>query len=408
MPRTTVARATLAAWILAAAALVCACDYSSHTLAGDAADDPASDSSVDSHVDPLVDTPVDTFPETPPDTMPDSPWDLFDGPECGNWIVEAWETCDGDSLPCALVDEVYVSGDARCRTDCLGYDDGACLTREEMADLIQRAACITDQAMVAVLGLELVGMYEWEVKAVIDASFAASGADPDLAFDHIVASGPNAIELHYAGGDRMIQDGDLVLIDIGAKFSGYSGDISRTFPANGTFTARQRDLYQLVLDAQVGSAAAMRPGWQSLDDMTWWAIDFFAASPLRALDESGAERGMDYFFVHALCHYVGMDVHGGDLYLDPSSPAVEGDVFTIEPGLYVQGEGTGIRIEDDFVLTDAGAEDLCPGTPKTVAEIEAAMAASSPFTWSPDLEPFLEARREASRADPGATMHMDF
>jgi Xaa-Pro aminopeptidase len=90
--------------------------------------------------------------------------------------------------------------------------------------------------------LNLIGLYEWQIKEVIDTAFDTGGGDPNDAFDHIVASGPNALTLHYFGGDRQIQDGDLLLMDLGAKYQGYCSDISRTFPVNGTFTPRQRAL----------------------------------------------------------------------------------------------------------------------------------------------------------------------
>ncbi len=395
--------------VAAAGALVMAlasCDYSSYPMDDGSSGDSLPDSGHDTWIDTGMDTGADTHVDPGVDTWHDPGYDP--GSVCGNGIQEAGEVCDGYALPCALLHPGYVGGEAACLYDCTGYDEAACLTFEEMRALVQRAACITGDAQIALLGLDLVGMYEWEVKAAVDASFASSGADPELAFDHIVASGPNAIVLHYAGGDRMIQDGDLVLIDIGARFSGYCGDISRTIPGNGAFTPRQRELFELVLAAQLGAAAAMRPGVDSLDDMTWWTVDFLAASPLRALDEYGVERTMDHFFVHALCHYIGTDVHASDLFLDPSMPANVGEVFTIEPGLYIASEGIGIRIEDDFVLTDAGAVDLCPGAPKTVEDIEAAMSGSWPIRPLPDLASFIEARRASPYPQESAASHMDW
>jgi Xaa-Pro aminopeptidase len=221
-------------------------------------------------------------------------------------------------------------------------------------------------------------MYEWEIKEVIDAAFVEHGADSLHAFPHIVGSGPNTLELHYPGGGRMVEDGDLVLVDIGARYGGYCGDITRTYPANGTFTSRQRDIYQLVLDAQSAVAEAWRPGVHSLDDMYYFTLDYFRDSSLRALDEYGAEQTMDAFFPHHIGHYIGTDVHGEDLWLDPALPAQVGHVFAIEPGLYIPSEGIGIRIEDDYVLTSEGAVNLAPVLPKTPDDIEGWMAGTLP------------------------------
>jgi methionine aminopeptidase len=275
-----------------------------------------------------------------------------------------------------------------------------------MAASIQQGAKITGESWMEVLRLNLVGMYERDVKDVLDKEFASRGADETLAFDHIVASGPNAITLHYAGGDRKIEDGDLVLMDIGAMYQGYSSDITRTIPANGTFTKRQKELYQLVLDAQMGAAAAMKPGVQSLSDMTQWAKNFFKASPLRAVDSYGRERTMDVFFIHEISHYVGKDVHGSDLNYSSSEPVKVGRVFTLETGLYIESDGIGIRTEDDFIMTDTGAVNIWKNTIKTVEEIERFMAQPKPIV---SLVPSPEAaRHDPSRHRRSYTDHMDF
>jgi Xaa-Pro aminopeptidase len=168
----------------------------------------------------------------------------------------------------------------------------------------------------------------------------------------------------------MIQDGDLLLVDIGARYEWYCGDVTRTYPANGTFTPRQREIYQLVLDAQTAVAEHMQPGVHSLDEMTGFTFDFFAASPLRALDEDGEERTMDAFFNHSISHYIGINVHGIGLGLSTADPVEVGYVFSIEPGLYIESEGIGIRIEDDYVMTEDGAVNVYLQTPKTIQEVE--------------------------------------
>jgi methionine aminopeptidase len=275
-----------------------------------------------------------------------------------------------------------------------------------MAASIQQGAKITGESWMQVLRLNLVGMYERDVKDVLDKEFASRGADSTLGFDYIVASGPNAVNIHYAGDSRQIQDGDLVEMDIGAMYKGYASDITRTVPANGKFTQRQKEIYQLVLDAQMGVAAAMKPGDQSLSEMTQWTKNFFKASPLRAADSYGRETTMDAFFTHEISHYVGKNVHGYDLGYTSTEPVQVGRVFTIEPGLYIESEGIGIRIEDDFIMTETGAVNIWKNTIKTVEEIEQFMAqpkTSFSFLPNPEATGYYPSRHRGSYTD-----HMDF
>ncbi len=320
--------------------------------------DASSDTALlpDMEHDPVPDPLADL--EVPTDAVEDLVAEEPATPLCRNGVIEDGEACDTGYIPCVDLDHSYVTGMAPCAADCLSYEAAACLTLDGLMDLVARAAEITGEAEMVLMGMDLVGLYEWEVKEIVDDVFEVHGADAYPAFPHIVASGPNALELHYFGSSRQIREGDLVLVDIGARYSGYCGDITRTFPAGGTFTPRQRELWQLVLDAQAGAAAVMRPDVQSLDDMYFWTLDFFATSPLRALDEYGVERTMDHFFIHGLCHYIGADVHGADLGWSTTVPARLGQVFAIEPGLYIPSEGIGIRIEDDFVLTPDGAVSI--------------------------------------------------
>jgi methionine aminopeptidase len=314
----------------------------------------------------------------------------YDHPPCGNGVLDAGEVCDGDTVPCQELDPDNPSGTAVCLADCSG---------------IQKAAEITGAAHMEVMRMDLVGLKEWEVKDVISQVFDEQGSDSSYAFSHIVASGPNALSLHYSGGSRTIQDGDLLLMDLGARYNGYCGDISRTIPANGTFTDRQREVYQLVLDAQAAAVAHMRPGEHSLNEMTYWVQDFFRDSPLRAEDSYGIERTMDNFFIHSLGHYIGRDVHGSDLGLSTSSPVQVGQVFTLEPGLYLTGEEIGIRIEDDYVMTEDGPVNIYLNTPKTVDEIEAMMQGKSnrALIDRASRRPVDQAARQGAYTD-----HMDF
>lgn len=233
----------------------------------------------------------------------------------------------------------------------------------------REAARITAAAQVAVLQAAKPGVYERDIKAVIDAVYAREGGGPP-AFAHIAASGPNALELHYAGDARQLAGGDLLLVDIGATSNQHCADVTRTYPVSGRFTDRQRAIYQLVLDAQTLALTRTRVGADSLASIGAAVRDFFRSSPLRAKNAAGVESTMDAFFIHGLSHYVGRDVHGADTGWDPSQPIQPDQVFVFEPGLYIPSEGIGIRIEDTVLATRTGLECLSCASPKETSEIE--------------------------------------
>ncbi len=159
--------------------------------------------------------------------------------------------------------------------------------------------------------------------------------------------------------------GELVLVDIGAEYSYYTADITRTYPASGKFTPRQRELYIAVLDALKYAEKEAKPGI-TLAQLHQKVVEFFRNYKLRAKDENGNEQTLDRFFVHGLSHMLGMDVHD----LDPNQPLRPGMVFTIEPGLYIPSEGIGIRIEDDYLMTETGVENLSRALPREPDAIE--------------------------------------
>jgi len=223
---------------------------------------------------------------------------------------------------------------------------------------------VTEHAHYALSQAIEIGLKERDLKAVIDHVYAEAGAEP--CFSHIVGSGPHSTVIHYSGGYGELEDGHVMVVDIGAKFD-YCADMTRTYPVNGQFTQRQWDVYNLVLSAKNSVALAAQPGGLSLNDMTTWVRNFFHESPLRAKDRSGRERTMDYFFTHALGHYLGTEVHPGG---DPSRPLAVGDVFTIEPGIYIDREDLGVRIEDAYIMTSEGAVNLTTFLPTEAAEIQ--------------------------------------
>lgn len=234
--------------------------------------------------------------------------------------------------------------------------------------LIQRAIDITGDAQRAVMATIRPGVYEYGLEGALMGRFIGGGA-LRAGFPSIVGSGPNATIPHYFANNRQTEAGDLVVVDIGAEYMNYTADITRTFPVNGTFTPRQRELYHLVLDAQQAVEAEMKPGETRLSDMTAFTREFFDKSPLRARDQDGQEQPLGRFFVHGLGHYLGMDVHDVGSYAEPVQV---GEVFTIEPGLYIPSENIGIRIEDDYVMTEHGPRKLSgdiPSDPDTIEQI---------------------------------------
>jgi Xaa-Pro aminopeptidase len=241
----------------------------------------------------------------------------------------------------------------------------------ELAHL-RKAVAITGTALDEAMKRLRPGVPEYELEGAIVGAFV-SGDAPRAGFPSIVGSGMNATVPHYFSNSGRAQDGDLVVLDIGAEYRYYTADITRTYPVSGKFTPRQRAIYQLVLDAQKAVEKEMKPGVTKLGDMTRFTAAFFRKSPLRAKDEKGQERTMDAFFVHGLGHYLGMDVHdvGG-----MSEPVQVGEVFTIEPGLYIKSESIGVRIEDDYVMTENGPEKLSAAIVSDPDEVERAIAAA--------------------------------
>ena len=251
--------------------------------------------------------------------------------------------------------------------------------------LMRRAAAISSGAHRRAMRTARPGMFEYQVEAELLHEFLREGAQA-VAYPSIVASGPNACVLHYRENDRCMQDGDLLLIDAGCEYRGYASDITRTFPADGRFTAPQRDVYELVLAAQLACLDAVKPGLAFKDYhdvaervIAQGLIDLkLIAGPLDAALESGSFKR---FYMHRAGHWLGMDVHDAGLYQvrGESMKLRPGMVLTVEPGCYIRTgddipiafQNIGVRIEDDVLVTGEGHENLTAATPKTVAEVEA-------------------------------------
>jgi Xaa-Pro aminopeptidase len=223
--------------------------------------------------------------------------------------------------------------------------------------MIQRAADITAQGFDAILKTLEPGMNEFEVQETIEHAYRTAGARA-LAFPSIAGSGVNSTVLHYRANTKTIEEGDLVCIDSGAKWQGYSADVTRTLPANGKFTKRQREVYEVVLKAQLAAIKAVKPGARNSQ------IDAAAREVIN-------KAGFGDYFIHGIGHHLGLDTHDATPLGD--QPLKIGAVMTIEPGIYIPQERIGVRIEDDVLVTRGGCEVMTRAIPKTIAEIERAM-----------------------------------
>ena len=261
-------------------------------------------------------------------------------------------------------------------------------SRSEIA-VMRKAAKISAAAHARLMRSCKPGMHEYQLQADFEHACASKGATRQ-AYPAIVGGGNNACILHYIENDAELEDGDLVLIDAGCELDCYASDITRTFPVNGRFSEAQRQLYQLVLDAQHAAIAAVRPG------NSWNAPHEAAVRTLtRGLVKLGLLKGKpaqllkkgaySKFYMHKTGHWIGMDVHDvGDYKVDGEWRMLEpGMVLTVEPGLYIprgmrgvarKWQGIGIRIEDDVLVTKEGHEVLTSGVPKEIVDIEALMA----------------------------------
>jgi Xaa-Pro aminopeptidase len=235
--------------------------------------------------------------------------------------------------------------------------------------LIQKAIEPSIDAHLAAMKMVRPGLYEYQVAAKMVEIHAYAGCETE-AYSPIVGTGINSTVLHYNKLDRQIQDGDVVLMDVAGQYSGYASDITRTIPANGKFTARQREIYEIVLGAQNAAMAAVKPGMtlygQGATSLQKIAMDYIDS---HGKDLEGHSLGR--YYIHGLSHHVGLDVH------DPSGPArplAAGMVITIEPGIYIPEESIGVRIEDDVLVTPEGYKQLTARLPRSVDEIEKIMA----------------------------------
>ena len=226
-------------------------------------------------------------------------------------------------------------------------------------ELLYKAVEITVLAQEAAAQAIKPGITEAEVQASLEYMMVASGAQPS--FPSIVAGGKNGTVLHYMANSDMLKPDQLVIVDIGAEFAHYCADLTRTYPVSGRFTKRQKELYNLVLETQEYIASIAKPGmWLSNKEKPEQSLNHLAK---KYLDE----RGYGSYFIHGIGHFLGLDVHDVG---DYKRPLQEGDVITIEPGIYIPGEKIGIRIEDNYWIVKDGVVCLSEYLPKKAEEIE--------------------------------------
>ncbi len=229
---------------------------------------------------------------------------------------------------------------------------------------LQKAIDITGQGIEDIVGSATAGMMEYELEATLFYRMQVSGLQA-WGFSPIIAAGINAATLHYEKNNCRVGENELVLMDVGADCNGYSADITRCFPSGRKFTARQKQIYSLVLEVQKEVIAAVKPGvtLSELNDITKKGL----ARGLISLGLIDSEDQVGRYYMHGVSHFLGMDTHdlGGR-----EAALEEGNVITVEPGLYLPEESLGVRIEDDVLVTKTGSKVLSAKIPKEIKDIE--------------------------------------
>jgi Xaa-Pro aminopeptidase len=215
-------------------------------------------------------------------------------------------------------------------------------------------------------------LYEYQVAAKMVEVHARGGSEAE-GYAPIVGAGPNSTALHYDKLSRKMENGDIVVLDVGAQYSGYSADITRTVPANGKFTPRQREIYEIVLGAQNAALATLKPG-MDFCNKSGKSVQKIAYSYIDTHGKDLHGKSLGPYFIHGLGHHIGLNVHDAGDHCVPFQP---GMVITIEPGIYIPEENLGVRIEDDVLITESGHKLLSERLPRDPDEIEKIMAAAA-------------------------------
>jgi Xaa-Pro aminopeptidase len=245
-------------------------------------------------------------------------------------------------------------------------------TPEEI-EVIKQAISVTDGAFRRLLDFIHPGVMEYEIEAAIVHEFLRNRCN-GVAYDSIVASGDRARTLHYVTNDQECKDGELVLMDFGANYGGYNADLTRTVPVNGKFTDRQKEVYNACLTLHNFAKSLLKPGISITDytekvgeEATRQFIKIGLLTEADVKNEDKENRAYRKFLYHGISHHLGVDVHDLGTRVEPIQP---GMVFTVEPGIYIEEEQMGIRIENNVWITETGNIDLMKDIPITVEEIE--------------------------------------
>jgi Xaa-Pro aminopeptidase len=253
-------------------------------------------------------------------------------------------------------------------------------TDEEMR-VLQRAIDITTEAHRAVMTQVRAGWAEYEIEALVEYTFKRNGAESP-GFPSIVGSGENSVILHYETNRRTTEPGDVVVIDIGAEFHGYTADVTRTLPLSGRYTPEQRAIYELVYDAQEAGIRASRAGNPfSAPHQAASRVLAEGLARLGLISSPSDQAGLRRFFMHGTSHYLGLDVHD----VGNGGPLTPGTVITVEPGIYIAAAddidpkwwNIGVRIEDDVLITEGDPVVLSDAAPRQIDEVEALMRSRS-------------------------------
>lgn len=237
---------------------------------------------------------------------------------------------------------------------------------QEEIDQMKKAIEITIEGVKALMKNSKPGMKEYQLEAYFDFECKTKGVK-DYAFRTIAATGKNATILHYVENNSELKDGDLILFDLGAQWNLYNADITRTFPVNGKFTDRQKEVYEAVLRVNKAVIEKIRPGL-NYKELNGWATDLIVDECIKLGIIKEKDEVRKYYW-HSIGHSLGLDTHD----VEPQGRNfnfAEGMVFTVEPGIYIGEESIGIRIEDDVLVTKDGCEVLTKGMIKEVSEIE--------------------------------------
>ncbi len=250
---------------------------------------------------------------------------------------------------------------------------------------MKKAAAITTKAHKAAMAFTRAGVNEREVQALMEYIYLKEGAN-GAAYESIVAGGDNANILHYIDNQDELKDGDLLLIDAGSEYNLYASDVTRTFPVNGVYSGIQKEVYEIVLEAQKASLRASRPGStiatihaEASKVLAQGLVDLKVMSSIP--EELASDQTFKSFYPHGTGHWLGLDVHDNCPYTDGPEDIkfAPGMIYTIEPGLYfpknatnipAELRGMGIRIEDDILITADGYENLTSAIPKEIKEVE--------------------------------------